>query len=431
MKFHLFSPENPSKFSAPVRDVFYGWWIVGIAGFMITLMSISVFQGLGTLLVGLERHFGWSRTAMSGAFALARIEGAILGPIEGFLIDRLGSRRLILIGYIIMGFGFLLLSRVDSLWQFYVVFLVITLGSGLGGWLANLSLINNWFARRRSLALAAAMSGVHFGGFLVPLLALGMESHGFRWTSMGTGIFLLIIIGPVTRVIRNRPEDHGLQPDGEDLPATMPDQVTSQPAPDSEANYTVAQALKTPVFYIITIAHLSSSVAAVTLALHLVPKLTDIGFSLSTAGVVVLTYTVIALPAQFGAGYIADRFPKPLVIFTLIVMQSTGIAVLAWANNATMVYLFALLYGIGFGGRLPLFTAIRGEYFGRKAFATIMGISQFPSSLLMVGAPLFAGYMFDTTGSYTVPFAMFAIFGFLGAILMLFVKKPNRDSRIV
>jgi MFS family permease len=95
-----------------------------------------------------------------------------------------------------------------------------------------------------------------------------------------------------------------------------------------------------------------------------------------------------------------------------------------------MIYLFALLYGIGFGGRIPLFTAIRGEYFGRKAFGAIMGISEFPSGLLNVGAPLFAGYMFDTTGSYTVPFTMLAILGFFGAILMLFVKKLSRDSRI-
>ena len=355
---------------------------------------------------------------------------AVLGPVVGFLIDRLGSRRLILIGYVIMGFGFLLLSRVESLWQFYGAFLLITLGSGLGGWLANLSLINNWFARRRSLALAAAMSGLHFGGFLVPLLALGMESHGFRWTSMGTGIFLLIIIGPVARVIRNRPEDHGMQPDGGDLSTTIPDQITVQPTPGAEVNYSVVQALKTPVFYIITIAQLLADVAVVTLAFHLVPKLTDIGFSLSTAGFVVLTYTVIALPAQFASGYVADRFPKSLVISGLIVLHSTGIIILAWADNATMVYLFVLLYGIGFGGRVPLFTAIRGEYFGRKAFATIMGLSQFPNSLLLIGAPLFAGYMFDTTGSYTVPFVMFAIFGFFGAILMLFVKKPSSASMI-
>lgn len=427
MIFNMFSAENRSKFYRPVRGVFYGWWIVGIAGFMITLMSVSVFQGLGTLLVGLERHFGWSRTAMSGAFALARIEGAVLGPIEGFLIDRFGSRRLIFIGYVIMAFGFLMLSRVDSLWQFYVVFLVITLGSGLGGWLANLSLVNNWFVRRRGFALAVATSGVHLGGFLVPILAFGMEIHGFRWTSMGTGVFLLIIIGLVTKVIKNRPEDYGMLPDGALVHESSPDQVEPNGTPDTEPDFTVIQALKTPVFYIITVAHLSSSISAVTLALHLVPKLTDIGFSLGTAGIVVLVYTAIALPAQFVAGYIADRLPKPPVIFVLLILQSMGIFVLALAVNAPMVYLFAILYGIGFGGRLPLLTAIRGEYFGRKAFATIMGISQFPSSLLMVGAPLFAGYMFDTTGSYTVPFAMFATLGFSGAILMLFVKKPRRE----
>ena len=216
-----------------------------------------------------------------------------------------------------------------------------------------------------------------------------------------------------------------MQPDGVALSATIPDQVTIQPTPGSETNYTVEQALKTPVFYLITIAQLSVSVAGVTLALHLVPKLTDMGFSLSTAGVVVLTYTAIALPAQFAAGYIADRLPQPLVIFSLLVLQSTGIIILAWADNANMIYLFALLYGIGFGGRIPLFTAIRGEYFGHKSFGTIMGISEFPSGLLNVGAPLFAGYMFDTTGSYTVPFAMLAILGFFGAILMLFVKKPS------
>ena len=90
-----------------------------------------------------------------------------------------------------------------------------------------------------------------------------------------------------------------------------------------------------------------------------------------------------------------------------------------------MVYLFALLYGIGFGGRIPLLTAIRGEYFGRKAFATIMGLSQLPNNLVMMGAPLFAGYMFDTRGDYTIPFLAFAIFGFIGAFLILFVKKPN------
>ena len=193
--------------------VFYGWWLVGVAAFMLTLMSLTVFQGLGTMLVALERQFGWSRTALSGAFALARVEGAVLGPLEGFLVDRIGNRRMVLIGYTIMGIGFILMSQVQSLWHFYASFIIISLGSGLGGWLAMISMVNNWFSRRRSFALAAAMSGIHVGGLLVPLLALAIEWFGFNGAALGIGIFLLVIIGPISRVIRNRPEEYGMHPD--------------------------------------------------------------------------------------------------------------------------------------------------------------------------------------------------------------------------
>ena len=408
------------------RGVFYGWWLVGMAVFLLTLMAVSVFQGLGTFIVALERRFGWSRTAMSGAFALSRAEGAILGPLEGVLIDKFGSRFMVLIGYTIMGIGFLMFSAVQSLWQFYLAFLIITLGSGLGGWLAIISMINNWFRRSRSMALATAMSGIHLGGFLVPVLALGIESHGFRWTTLGIGLFMLAMVGPASRLIRNRPEDYGMTPDGDPppSPAARSDRNGEDPS-DDEPDFTVRQALRTSAFWILTVVNISSTVSIVTLALHLVPKLTDIGMSLSGAGVVVLTYTATALPAQFVAGYIADKLPKPPVIFVFLSLQATAILVIGFAEDVGMAYLFAVLYGIGFGGRIPLLTAIRGDYFGRKAFATIMGLSQMPNNIAMMGAPLFAAYMYDTTDSYMVPFFSFAVLNFLGAALVLFVRAPK------
>ena len=192
--------------------------------------------------------------------------------------------------------------------------------------------------------------------------------------------------------------------------------------------------MRTRAFWILTIVHVSSSVSIVTLALHLVPKLTDMGLSLSSAGIVVLTYTAIALPAQFVAGWFADRLPKPPVIFVFLMLQATSILVIAMADTLPMAFVFAALYGVGFGGRIPLLTAIRGEYFGRKAFATIMGLSQFPNNIAMIGAPLFAGYMFDIRGSYFIPFSTFAALNFAGAVLMLFVKKPKieeqRDAKL-
>ena len=273
--------------------VFYGWWLVGLASFMLTLMSLTVFQGLGTMLVALERQYGWSRTALSGAFSLARVEGAILGPIEGVLVDRIGTRRMVLIGYTLMGLGFLWLSQIDylgrlgllrvlpfssldeSLIHFYGSYMFVSLGSGLGGWLALIAMVNNWFNRRRSFAMASAMSGIHLGGLLVPVLAFAIERFGFDWAALGIGALLLAIVGPAAKAIRNHPEDMGLLPDGDTSPAQADNterRRRSMHIDDDEPDFTAMQALRTPAFWMLTIAQVASSVAIVTLALHLVPQ---------------------------------------------------------------------------------------------------------------------------------------------------------------
>ncbi len=402
-------------------NVFYGWKMVAVVSFLIAIMSLGVFQGLGTYIVAMERQFGWSRTVLSGAFAFSRVQGAAIGPIEGYLIDRFGCRRMIIIGYSIMGGGFIFLSRTEEIWQFYLGFIILTLGSGLGGWLACVTIVNNWFIRKRSIAMSSAMSGIHIAGLLVSVLAIAVDNFGFHNVTAGIGVFILLFCLPMAKFIRNRPEDHGLLPDG-----NTPQSATSGPTTTlGEPEFTARQAMQTRAFWIIAFVHLSSSVAIVSLALHLIPKLTDMGMSLSSAGIVVLAYTAIALPSQTVAGYIADRMPKTAAIFIFIAFQAVGIMVIALANNLAMVYLFAVLYGIGFGGRVPLLTAIRGDYFGRKSFATIMGLSQLPNNLGMMAAPIFAGYMFDTTGSYLIPFSVFAGLTALGGAVIWFASRPK------
>ncbi len=414
------APRRFPRTIGELSNVFYGWKMVAVVSFLIAVMSLGVFQGVGTYMVALERQFGWSRTALSGAFAFSRVQGAAIGPVEGYLIDRFGCRRMIVIGFSIMGVGFLFLSRTEEIWQFYLGFIILTLGSGLGGWLACVTIVNNWFVRKRSIAMSSAMSGIHIAGLLVSVLAIVVDIFGFRNATTGIGVFVLLICLPMTKFIRNRPEDYGLQPDG-----NTPQPASSGPSTTlGEPEFTARQALQTRAFWIIAFVHLSSSVAIVSLALHLVPKLTDMGMSLSSAGIVVLTYTAIALPSQTFAGYIADRMPKTAAIFIFIAFQAVGIMVIALADSLPMVYLFAVLYGIGFGGRVPLLTAIRGDYFGRKSFATIMGLSQFPNNLGMIVAPLFAGYMFDTTGSYLIPFSVFAGLTALGGAVIWFASRP-------
>ena len=406
-------------------SVYYGWWLVGTAGYLLTLMSVNIFQGRGVYQSVLIERFGWSRTAISGAFALSHIEGAALGPFVGMLVDRFGTRRMVVIGHVIMGAGFILFSFVQELWHFYVAFVIIAIGSGLGGWLAMITLVNNWFVRKRSLAMASAMSGIHFGGFLVPVLALGMESYGFRTVTFGIGVFLWATVGPVARLIRDHPEDYGLRPDGDRVPRISTGSPSTGTEADIESDFTARQALRTPAFWIISIAHATSTAAIVSMAAHLVPKLTDIGLSLSTGGLVVLLYTSVALPSQFVTGYVADKLPKPPVIAFFMLCQGIALLIIANADTLKLALLFAVIWGFAFGGRVPVMTAIRGDYFGRKAFATIMGLSMLPNNVGMIAGPLFAGYMFDTYDSYYVPFVTFAVMNFAGAVLILFARRPK------
>ena len=298
---------------------FYGWKIVGVSMFLLTLMSVTTFMGVGTYLVALESRFGWSRTAMSGAFSLARVQGAIIGPLEGFLVDRFGNRTMIVIGFVTMGVGFLLVARVTELWHFYATFFLVTVGSSLGGWLAIISMVNNWFIKHRSKAMATAMMGVHFGGFLVPVLALGIQSHGFSIAMTGIGAAMLLTVLPVFKSLSNRPEDRGERPDGPDFGTGR---STAGAEDVREVDFTPKQALKTRAFWILTVVHLSSTASIVSLSLHLQPKLVDMGMSLTGAATIVMWSTVFAIPSQMAAGFLADKLPTPRILTVLLLIQA-------------------------------------------------------------------------------------------------------------
>ena len=393
---------------------------------MLMLMSTTVFQGVGTFFVVLERTFGWNRTTLSGAFALSRAEGALLGPIEGFLVDRLGTRRMVIVGYLVMGLGFIFYSQIQSVWHFYVAYIAISLGSGVGGWIAFVTLINNWFSRRRALAMSIAVSGIQLGGFLVPLMAWGIESHGFRMTALGIGIVLIVVAVPASRFIRNLPEDVGSLPDGAPIRRTVGASGSSTQSDSGDVpDMTPRQALKTVSFWVIAVARLTSVVSIVSLSVHLVPKLTDSGISLITANFVVTLYTFVAFLTGFLAGYLADRSSKVIVLFVCMLLQALAMGILTFTDTLPMAVVFAVLWGAGFGGRVPLLTAIVGDYFGRRHFGSILGMNLVPSNIAMIFAPLFAGFMFDLRQSYVIPFATFTIMGFIGAFVILLARQPS------
>ncbi len=409
------------------NQVFYGWWLVSITLFTLTAIITPIFQGLGFFFVALERHFGWSRAILSVPFSLSRVEGAILGPIEGYLVDRFGSRLMILIGLVILGAGFVGFSMVEGVLGYYVTFLVIFAGAGLGGFIPLIAAINNWFHRHRTKAMAIGMIGINLGALLAPFIGRAMDLYGWRTLALWLGIGVWLFAVPIALSVRNRPEDYGQRPDGDTVAYTREDLIDSEP--DDEADFTVREAVRTVAFWGITAAHGFSAIASVTIAVHIVPAMTDIGMSLPQAGTVVLTYGVAGGIAQLAAGFMGDRLPKQPLIAIFVAIQGMGMLVAATVMTFTGAYIFAVLYGIGLGARVPLLTAIRGDFFGRRSFATIMGVSQVPMNIAMVGAPIAAGYLFDTLGNYTIAFLALAMFNFLGAGMILISRKPALPER--
>ena len=273
------------------RGLFYGWTLVGVAAFVMVIGTVPLFQGMTAWFVVLESHFGWSRTQLSIAFSLSRVEGSIMGPISGYLIDKLGSRRMVLIGLVVAGGGFVIMSQMQNIWHFYIAFVVMSMGVGLGTWMPMMTVLNNWFVRNRSTAMALAMEGFLVGGMaLVPLLAFVIDPDvpgrpGWRLTALVIGIFLVAVAFPVSRLIRNAPEPYGLFPDGE--PAPRPRQAaTASGAGEAaeEPDFTWQEAIRTGTFWLITMGHACSSIVIVTLTVHLGPMLDDRGFSLQTIG---------------------------------------------------------------------------------------------------------------------------------------------------
>ena len=413
-----------------VRTLFYGWKIVSLAMLINALSSGPVWSGVGVWIKALELEFGWSRAQLTGAFSMAQLEGSIIGPLVGYLIDRLGPRRMVLIGFVITGLGFILFSRTDSIFIFYLSYGMIMLGTAAGTWSPCMAVVNRWFVRKRGMAMALASEGSPLGGLvLVPILAWAVTPGNYGWsvTAQWIGVVFLALAWPLSRLIREWPESYGLLPDGDppSRPLRDPFRPASRAATSDQLEFTARQAIRTRAFWLITFGQACSTILFATLTVHLVPMLTDQGLSLQSAAYVFSVVMGVAAIFQLIGGYMGDRMPKNVAISIFGFIQAAGFLIAVFVHSFPMAMLFAVVFGAGFGGRNPLTTAIRGDYFGKYAFATIMGISSAPMYAFMLAAPLFAAFLFDATGSYTVAFLIIGALGMMSGVLFLLAKKPT------
>lgn len=414
----------PSLFKTKTGPVYYGWLIVA-AGFANQMIASALLQrSYGAYVVLLREEFGWSKAALSGVFSMQQIENGLLGPIQGTLLDKFGPKLTMRVGIIMFGLGMVAFSQINSLTGFYITFLVIAVGSSLGGFFPLTVVLVNWFNKRRARALSTMQMGGALGGVMVPLVAIALETWGWRPTAFVSGVAIMVICLPLTSFIQHKPEDMGLRVDGDAEPEETVSKVDVDASP-ARYDFTLAQALRTPAFYLISLGHGSALIIVSAVNVHAALHITeDLGYSLALASLVMTMITASQMAGTVLGGAIGDRFDKRLIAVACMGLHTLGLLFLAIFSNLFFVFGFAVLHGVAWGLRGPMMQAIRADYFGRTYYGAILGTSSLVTMFGSIIGPLVAGFMADRTGNYEAGFIFLSILSGLGAIFFLMTKRP-------
>jgi MFS family permease len=396
------------------------------------LQAGLLMQAYGAYVSVLQDAFGWSKTSLSIGYALQPVQSGLLGPVQGWMIDRWGPRRVMSAGMLLFGVGFMLFSQVNSLTTFYLTFILMAIGSSLAGFMSITTTLVQWFERRRATAMSVSQTGMSIGGMLVPIVALSLTTFGWRETAFASGVIVLVVGLPLAQMMRTEPEQYGLLPDGATPGDVRAANGTASPMPQSErserserVDFTPKQALRTRAFWFISFGHATALLVVSAVMVHLVLHLQEsMDFSLSGATLVVTMLTLLTAIGQLSGGFLGDRFDKRIIAALAMFGHSIGLLALAWGGSMFWVIVFTFAHGIAWGMRGPLMQAIRADYFGRRHFGTIMGYSSLVIMFGMVSGPLIAGFMADRFGDYRYGFTVLATLAALGSIFFIFATKP-------
>lgn len=419
------------------KKIFYGWWIAITAAFLNVVTGGTFIYAFTTFFNPIRHSFGWSAAITSIAFTLRGLETGLLDPIVGYMVDKYGPRKLMFGGWLVAGLGYLLMSRIDSLWTFYATFLIISTGFSFGTFIIFNTAVANWFVKKRSRALTITYVGFGISGVLVPLVAMSISQFGWRDTALYVGIFLWLAGLPLSLVMRHKPEQFGYLPDGETGEKTgepesasgthLSDKIPEKDAGYSKLEFTAREALRSRPFWLLSMAYFFQHVATSAVMVHIVPYLVSSGVPAGISAIAVTGMTLCSLIGRIGFGILGDFFKKRYLISIAFTLQIIGVLFFSYVDGDKVWLLipFLITYGAGYSGPIPLRAGLVADYFGTKSFGTIFGWVAMIGMLGGVASPVIAGWIFDSTGSYQLAWWIFAVTTIPAIPLILLAKPPG------
>ncbi|UCH23751.1 MAG: MFS transporter, partial [Deltaproteobacteria bacterium] len=356
---------------------FYGWWIV-LAGTAILFVSSGIgFYGHGVILDPLRTAHGWSKATISSAVTLYFLTAGIMGMLIGRQIDKYGPKWVLIFGSIAIGSGFSLLSLVYTVWQLYIIYLLMAIGFSCTSLVPVNTLITNWFIRKRGFAMSLTNTGLSAGGIvLVPLASYLISDWGLKITLPILGaIFWVVIIPTAIFLIKQRPSDLNQLPDGKPPETLSSDEPASPLSQSAQMRvWTRTQALRTVSFWAIVIAFLLALSGQIAFLVHQVSFLSQY-LGITGAATAVSVTAAASIVGRLFLGTFVDRCDKRYVIMVCFLIQGLAVITLAHYNHVVILYLGTFAFGLTMGSIIMSQSLIIGECFGLVSFATVSGVA--------------------------------------------------------
>ncbi len=403
-----------------LKHLHYGWVMVIIAVFILAA-HVLIFYTFGVFLRPLTMEFNWDRGALSGAASMYVLMNGVLAIVGGRLSDKYGPRALVTISGLFTGMGFLLMAQVSSLWQVYLIWGLLFGVAGGSCTVPITSTILRWFVKRRGIAVGITFAGVGLGGMISPLLAQWLiSSYGWRQAFIILGLITFIIIIPLAQFMKHSPQRVGLRPYGES--GTVEDKQSSALIAEG---LSFKQVIKTGQFWLFGLILFGGIFSVLVISVHIVPYAVDIGISAMVAASILSIVLAGSVIGRISMGFISDRIGARRVLITCLVALTLALIWLLFAKEIWMFYVFAVVFGLAYGGVILLQPLVVAELFGLSSLGIIYGSVHFLGTIGgAVGAPL-AGTIFDVTGSYSLAFLICVIIGVLAIILSLILLKAK------
>jgi MFS family permease len=403
---------------------FYGYIIVAVA-FVIMLISLGINTAFGIFFDPLLDEFGWTRAMISVAYSISSALTGVLGIAMGLLTDKFGPRYVLTISGFLLGLGYMLISQVNTLWQFYLFYGVIVGISNGGFWIPLLSPIIRWFVQGRSLMTGIVVSGMNIGQLIAPLIIIRMiADRGWRWSCIVLGAIIMITIVILAQFMKRDPGHVNRMVDQDYA------EQNTDPSPESKV-FTLKKAIQTSQYLLVAIVFFCVGFSGFAVIVHIVPHAIRLGISPIIAANILAIIGGIGLIGNFLlGGIIGDKISNRKAFIISIALMDASLFWLIPSNQSWMLYLFAVIFGIGIGGMGTSESPLIASLFGKSSHGLIYGTLVL---IWMIGGsvgPIVVGYMCDVIGNYQMAFLLCDVIGLAGLLLLAAVRPIKRPETV-